>query len=276
MDSKHSLKRFVLSKLFASIIAIILTLIGIILLLVSLIIPHDTIWPTFLELLALALIISGSINVIQRLFFSLSLYEEIRADMATILQDSLSSSFALINSCNSLGIQQIYPNWSAFCEKILPERIESLRSSFTAVGVGLPELSVSVGSSLKKVVSKKLQEGKKFTFCTVKPDSPAAIYREKELLHKDLASSAAKSSLNYLTNLRNQHPGSDFAIKTLEEVVPKFTFVCIDDEVLFISPYFSSTPTASFVVIETHRGDSLFEKLKSDLDYLLNIATDRV
>jgi hypothetical protein len=30
------------------------------------------------------------------------------------------------------------------------------------------------------------------------------------------------------------------------------------------------------VVIETHRGDSLFEKLKSDLDYLLNIATDRV
>ena len=79
-------------------------------------------------------------------------------------------------------------------------------------------------------------------------------------------------SINSLNNLSNKYPEAKINIYTLSEIVPKFTFLCIDNRQLFITPYYTSAVMASAWVIETHAGDKIFEAFKKDLDNLLRVA----
>jgi hypothetical protein len=165
--------------------------------------PKPDIWPSFLKTLGIALFISGTIAFLQRYFTAEFLYEQIRKELEKILYDAIRSNFNIIEACSKLGIRQIYTSWPEFVAQILPEKLESLQNDLTVVGSSLSGFSAQIGGgNLKKVIGKKLSDGKRFTFCTIKPNSPAARYREKELNLKDSATTASIYSLVNFNNLK--------------------------------------------------------------------------
>jgi hypothetical protein len=275
MNNNNQKSLFMFSRMTTYCLIVVLILIGIILLLIGILLRDNTSTSILLTTLGVAFIVSISTSLLQRHFTYTIQYKEMVSDMERKLHALLRIQFDLLDSCSDIGIQHIYPKWSTFCENVLPERLETLKDSFVAVGTGLSGLSqLFQAGELRERIDRKLSEGKSFTFCTALPDSPAIEYRERELGVKNSSNMAVKASLGYLEDILRANPGSDFSIKTHEYIVPKITIVCIDNEVIFVSPYYSKTRNPSTWVIETHKEDDLFQKLKDDLDHILKDAKD--
>lgn len=266
-EKKHI---FTLSRITAFYLSTILVLSGVILLLIGILFRDNAVVSILLTTLGVAFIVSISTSLLQSHFTYTIQYEEMILDVERKLHTLLRSQFDLLDSCSSIGIRHIYPKWSTFCENVLPGRLETVKDSFIAVGVGLSGLSQLFQSGeLRTRIDRKLKKGKKFVFCTVLPDSSAVDYRERELGVKNSSNLAIKASLSYLEDIMRANPGSNFTILTHEYIVPKAVIVCIDNEVIFVSPYYSGTRNPSSWVIETHTGDDLFKKLKDDLEHIM-------
>ncbi len=249
--------------------------VGLILILVAHLIPQKPdIWPSLIKTLGIALFVPGTITFLQRYFITEFLYQQIRKDLEEILSKAIRSNFNIIEICTKKGIRQVYPAWSEFVNQVLPAKLKLLRDNLIVVGSALSVFSSQIaGGDLRDVIEKKLVEEKKFTFCTIEPNSTAARYRENELNQKNVATAAATASLTLFYNFKNEHPDKEIEILTLSEIVPKATFLCIDGEYLFVSYYFTSIPRASSLVIETHKDDPLFKDFKKDLERLRKAAT---
>lgn len=237
-------------------LATILILFGLILLLVGKLVEEKVggVVPVFLTTLGVVFIVSMSISVLERHW------------LHTILE----SRFDLIDACKEVGIKQVYPKWEDFYKDELPERVEKLKRSFVAVGIALSGLSrFLIDGKAREIIDKRLMEGKKFTFCTVHPGSDAIRYRTQELgipYHPDYT---VTESLDFLKYLQRENSGCKFHIRTHKKIVPNSTIVCIDDEIIFASLYFSYTKTPVSYVVETRKGSDLFDKLKRDMDRIL-------
>ncbi len=275
MSKEDELGQDLLVRRLTYTIALLILLVGLILVLVAHLIPQQPdLWPSILKTIGIALVVSGAVAFLQRYFIVQAQYALIRKDLARIIRDELKSDISIIETCSKLGIRQIYPAWSEFVNRDLPDKLELLRDNLIVVGSALSGFSAQIaGGELHEVIEKKLTEGKKFTFCTIKPDSPAARYRAKELKQKNAVSAFKTSLLTYFNDFLKKYRGKNIEFLTLSEIVPKATFLCIDEERLFVSYYFSSKPRANSWVIETHKGDPLFKKLKDDLDRLIMAAT---
>lgn len=213
------------------------------------------------------------------------LYNEQRNDMLQAvkkeLKTVLESRIDIIDRCQVAGFDRVYSKkWLSFCDEDLPQYLGAMKRRFVAVGISLSGMGVELmGREMRETIRGHLRdarETKKFVFCIVKPRSAASEYRDKELLqrgdHGDETGATnyhADASLHYLRRVPQPAGQGTFEIKVFEEVVPKAAMVCIDDEIIFYSPYFSSSPTPTAWVVETRKGSAFFEQLYEDLDHLV-------
>lgn len=240
---------------------------GFCLVLLGILFRTNSLVSAILNTLGIACVVSISTSLIQRYFTYKTQYSEMRKDVETKINSLLESRFDLLSECSNIGIRRLYPNWSGFLENVLPSRLQTLQKSFLAIGIGLSDLTQAfVSGALRPVIDSHLRT-KEITFCTAQPDSEIVQYRERELKATDSTNASLKSSLSFLNELRRAN--SRINIKPLKQTLPRATILCLDDEVIFYSPYFSSIRTPVSLVIETHKGDRFFERIREDINHLL-------
>lgn len=254
-------------------LTIIVILAGIILISLGVHFEEKKFLSILLTTLGVAFIVSISTSLLYRHFAYITQFKEMLLEMEKKLHDLLKLKFDILDSCSYAGIRHIYPNWYPIYKNILPERLASFEHSFIAIGIALSELSRSLASGeLRKLVNQKLSQRKEFIFCIVHPDSEAVSYRKKE--HGFDTAATVRASLTSLEKIKIDNLDSNFKIKALKDITPRATMICIDNEVIYFSPYFSSEPYPSSWVIETHNGEEFFNKLKKDIDHLLRKSID--
>lgn len=223
-----------------------------------------------------ACVVSITTSVLQRYLTHAAQYRQIKTDMDERLHRLLKSRFDLLASCSQAGMHHIYPrSWTAFCDSVLPERLRSLKKELVVAGINLQGTAERLmGGELNKVIRQLCQRGDaaEFAFCIVRPGSEAASYRDRELATSGTATQRARSTVDYLHRFEEAIEGVQMKIEVLSSIVPRATIASMDGDVIFYSPYFSSSPTSSAWVIETHKGSPFFDILKADLDYLRSKA----
>lgn len=272
MTEEHENRRFEFTKRMTYLLTSIVVLVGVALLLLGILSKEHPFVSILFTTLGVASIVSIATGLLQRHFSYATQYEEMRKEMGQKITSLLESRYELLNACSEVGVRQLYAKWPTFCETVLPGRLENLKTSFFAIGIGLSDLSQAFLSGALRTVFDRHFEGKSITFCTVQPDKSGVEYREKELGARNSTNASLKSSLSFLQELRGYNQG--IRILTLKEIVPRATIVCLDDEVIFYSPYFSKLRNPSSLVIETHKGDALFQRIKEDVGHLLKHANN--
>jgi hypothetical protein len=272
MTEEHDKPRFEFTKRMTYLLVSFVVLVGMILLLLGILFKEYRFVSVLFTTLGVASIVSIATGLLQRHFSYATQYEEMRKETGLKITSLLESRYEVLNVCSEVGVRQVYATWPSFCETVLPGRLETLQTSFFAIGIGLSDLSQAFLSGALRTVFDKHLRGKSITFCTVQPDRSGVDYREKELGARNSTNASLKASLSFLQELRGYDQG--IRIKTLEEIVPRATIVCLDDEVIFYAPYFSKLRNPSSLVIETHKGDVIFQRISDDIEHLMKRAKD--
>ena len=274
MNNNNRQFRFEIYRMRTYYTAALAVLAGVIILLIGFLLSYIPLISYSFTAVGVGLIVCVATIFLQRHLAFVIQYELISSAEERILS-LIESRFDILKSCSEVGIRFIYPEWPTFCENELPERLRTFERSFVAIGIALSELSrLFFRGSLRAIMDECLKSGKEFTFCMIRPDSEAVRYRTDEVDVKFTPGYTVEASLDYLVHIKSENPGCNLHIKTLEKIVPKFAIVCIDDEVILVSPYYSSTLTPVSYVIETHKGDDLFQQLEKDIKCLLARAKD--
>ena len=263
------------SKKIATLVAALAIAGGLLLVSASVHLRQFPLWSIATGTLGVAILVSVSTSVLHRWFVRREQQLEMQAEVERRIHRLLNERFDLLDACTEVGFQRIHPKWSSFCENVLPQCLRNSQQEVVAVGIGLSGLShLFVGGALREVVDLHLRSKKKMVVCSVDPKSIAAQHRESEVGQIHTTTKAIEASLAYFEDVGRANPGSHLQIKVLRSKIPKAAMILIDNQWLFYSPYFSAWRTPSSFVVETHKGDELFEKLLSEIKHHLKDAVD--
>lgn len=254
-------------------VVIIIALVGLLLMLLANLVPDMPVWLSgFLNMLGVACLISATVTLIQRHLVILGIYDKVQHDLQRMVDQIIRDNIELMDCCGKLGIRKIFLSRADFYRH-LETRLEAAKHSLTVVGSALSTFAPAARAGpLYGIIDARVRDGLHFSVCSVKPESSAARYRETELRSPQASSNAVRAAMAFLDGTRRELPPGAMTIRTLGDVVPRGTFICVDDETIFFSPYFCSRPLVAEFVLETREGDALFRELKADLDNLLGRA----